>query len=59
MLKLYYFLNFTKVYLADGTKLKDREPVYNEDLGLAVERLPENYTISDLWKIIPERKKDK
>ncbi|CAH8555529.1 unnamed protein product [Schistosoma bovis] len=47
------------VYLADGTKLKDREPVYNEDLGLAVERLPENYTISDLWKIIPERKKDK
>ncbi|RTG87254.1 Bardet-Biedl syndrome 5 protein [Schistosoma bovis] len=47
------------VYLADRTKLKDREPVYNEDLGLAVERLPENYTISDLWKIIPERKKDK
>ncbi|CAH8502741.1 unnamed protein product [Schistosoma turkestanicum] len=47
------------VYLADGTKLKDREPVYNEDLGLAVERLPENYTISDLWKIIPGKNKEK
>ncbi|KAK4471376.1 hypothetical protein MN116_004810 [Schistosoma mekongi] len=44
-------------YLADGTKQTDREPVYNEDLGLAIERLPENYTISDLWKVIPGKKK--
>ncbi|TNN12191.1 Bardet-Biedl syndrome 5 protein isoform 1 [Schistosoma japonicum] len=43
-------------YLADGTKQTDREPVYNEDLGLAIERLPEKYTISDLWKVIPRKK---
>ncbi|CAH8532155.1 unnamed protein product [Heterobilharzia americana] len=46
-------------YLADATKLTDREPVYNEDLGLAVERLPENYSIFDLWKLTPQRKKEK
>ncbi|TNN12190.1 Bardet-Biedl syndrome 5 protein isoform 2 [Schistosoma japonicum] len=45
-----------EAYLADGTKQTDREPVYNEDLGLAIERLPEKYTISDLWKVIPRKK---
>ncbi|CAH8849900.1 unnamed protein product [Trichobilharzia szidati] len=46
-------------YLADVSKLKGRKPVYNEDLGLAVESLPEHYTISDLWKITSKGKSGK
>lgn len=39
-------------YYAATNKNKDREPVYNEQLGLAVECLPEGLTISQLWNII-------
>ncbi|MNF03256.1 hypothetical protein D3C80_2025310 [compost metagenome] len=41
------------VYYADGVdKNSDREPVYNTDLGLAVERLRENTSIEQLWTCI-------
>ena len=32
-----------------GVKERDRRPVYNEELGLAMEPLPEGYTTKNLW----------
>jgi Bardet-Biedl syndrome 5 protein len=41
------------VYYADGgNKSTDREPVYNDELGLAVEKLREGYNIERLWTCI-------
>ncbi|XP_064614147.1 Bardet-Biedl syndrome 5 protein-like [Liolophura sinensis] len=39
-------------YFADGTKESDREPVYNEELGLAVEKLKDGFTLSGLWEVL-------
>lgn len=42
-------------YLADdnnGTN-KHREPTYCKELGFAMERIKEGYTLSDLWDVIP------
>lgn len=39
-------------YLADGRE-SSGDPVYSEELGLAVERLKDGYTISKLWEVIP------
>lgn len=36
-------------YYADASKATDREPVFDPDLGLAVESLPDGYTIDQLW----------
>ncbi|BFY97671.1 hypothetical protein BsWGS_00711 [Bradybaena similaris] len=38
-------------YFADGNKEKDREPVYSEELGLAIEKLKDNFTIAGLWEV--------
>ena len=40
-----------QAYLADPHKAKDREPVFNPELGLAMEKLPEGYSLSDLWDV--------
>ena len=39
-------------YLADGQETAG-DPVYSEELGLAVERLKDGYTLSKLWEVIP------
>lgn len=39
-------------YYADGTKSKDKEPVFHPDLGLAVEGLPEGVSLASLWSIL-------
>ncbi|XP_048835554.1 Bardet-Biedl syndrome 5 protein homolog isoform X3 [Brienomyrus brachyistius] len=39
-------------YLADGDKPQDREPVFSEELGLAVEKLKEGFTLQGLWEVI-------
>ena len=39
------------LYHADGDKEVDREPVYNPELGLAMEKLREGTTLADLWSI--------
>ncbi|KAK4318630.1 hypothetical protein Pmani_010377 [Petrolisthes manimaculis] len=39
-------------YLADG-RHQDREPVYSTELGLAIEKLKEGYTLQTLWEVIP------
>merc|ERR1719506_1877274 len=40
------------LYYADGDKEIDREPTYNQELGLAVEKLREGSTISQLWSVV-------
>ncbi|CAL4167474.1 unnamed protein product, partial [Meganyctiphanes norvegica] len=39
-------------YLADGHHT-DREPVYSAELGLAIEKLKDGYTLQTLWDVIP------
>ncbi|XP_014664524.1 PREDICTED: Bardet-Biedl syndrome 5 protein homolog isoform X2 [Priapulus caudatus] len=39
-------------YFADGAKQRDGEPVYSEELGLAVEKLKDGFTLSELWEVI-------
>jgi len=40
-------------YFADGNKQTDREPVYSEELGLAIEKLKDGFTLSGLWEVVP------
>ncbi|XP_077516479.1 Bardet-Biedl syndrome 5 protein isoform X2 [Amblyomma americanum] len=40
-------------YLADGTHDRDREVVLSPELGLAVEKLPEGFTLASLWEVLP------
>lgn len=40
-------------YFADGRAGSDREPVYSQELGLAVEKLKEGFTMQSLWEVIP------
>ncbi|XP_059155946.1 Bardet-Biedl syndrome 5 protein-like [Physella acuta] len=42
-------------YFADGNKDQDREPVYSEELGLAIEKLKDGFTIAGLWEVIPSQ----
>ncbi|XP_015778467.1 PREDICTED: Bardet-Biedl syndrome 5 protein-like [Acropora digitifera] len=42
-------------YFADGDKSSDREPVYSEELGLAVEKLKDGFTIQGLWEVVPSQ----
>merc|ERR1712187_877042 len=39
------------LYQPDGEKEIDREPVFNAELGLAVERLKEGTTLQSLWAV--------
>jgi hypothetical protein len=40
-------------YFADSGHKKDREPVYSPELGLAVEKLKDGFTIQSLWEVLP------
>lgn len=40
-------------YLADGSHDRDREVVLSPELGLAVERLPDGFTLASLWEVLP------
>ena len=46
-----FFPTILQAYLADPHKPKDREPVFNPELGLAMEKLPDGYSLSDLWDV--------
>ncbi|XP_075465251.1 BBSome complex member BBS5 isoform X3 [Ascaphus truei] len=39
-------------YFADGNKQQDREPVFSEDLGLAIEKLKDGFTLHGLWDVM-------
>ncbi|XP_064401567.1 Bardet-Biedl syndrome 5 protein homolog isoform X2 [Halichondria panicea] len=38
-------------YYADPHKSVDRDPVFSPELGLAIEKLPEGYSLQDLWDV--------
>uniref|UniRef100_A0A3B3RIP5 Bardet-Biedl syndrome 5 protein homolog n=1 Tax=Paramormyrops kingsleyae TaxID=1676925 RepID=A0A3B3RIP5_9TELE len=40
-------------YFADGHKQQDREAVFCEELGLAIEKLKEGFTLQGLWEVVP------
>eukprot|EP00428_Durinskia_dybowskii_P024936 CAMPEP_0170245564 /NCGR_PEP_ID=MMETSP0116_2-20130129/22567_1 /TAXON_ID=400756 /ORGANISM="Durinskia baltica, Strain CSIRO CS-38" /LENGTH=347 /DNA_ID=CAMNT_0010496437 /DNA_START=9 /DNA_END=1052 /DNA_ORIENTATION=+ len=40
------------LYQPDGEKEIDREPVFNAELGLAMERLKEGTTLQSLWAVV-------
>ncbi|XP_076328100.1 Bardet-Biedl syndrome 5 protein isoform X2 [Tachypleus tridentatus] len=40
-------------YFADENHGIDREPIYSEELGLAIEKLKEGFTLASLWAVIP------
>jgi Bardet-Biedl syndrome 5 protein len=40
-------------YFADGGVDRDREPVYCRELGLAIERPKDGFTLQSLWEVIP------
>ncbi len=41
-------------YFADGAEATEKEIVYDEDLGLACETLPEGFTMASLWNVTQE-----
>ena len=43
--------NVCSAYFADPNKQKDREPFFSEAIGLAMETLPDGYTIKELWEV--------
>ncbi|KAL1516183.1 hypothetical protein ABEB36_000102 [Hypothenemus hampei] len=45
--------NTLAAYLADEDHMKDRLPVYSNELGLAIEAIKEGFTIKKLWEVIP------
>ncbi|TGZ60287.1 hypothetical protein CRM22_008620 [Opisthorchis felineus] len=42
------------LYLAEDPKVTRDRPIYSEELGLAIEPLPEGYTLEGLWTIFPK-----
>ncbi|OON23707.1 hypothetical protein X801_00375 [Opisthorchis viverrini] len=42
-------------YLAEDPKVTRDRPIYSEELGVAIEPLPEGYTLEELWTIFPEK----
>ncbi|XP_041056675.1 Bardet-Biedl syndrome 5 protein homolog isoform X3 [Carcharodon carcharias] len=39
-------------YFADTNKQQDREPVYSEELGIAIEKLKDGFTLQGLWEVM-------
>ena len=42
----------SQAYFADGDKAADRDPVFNEELGLAIEKLKGGFSLADLWEVM-------
>ena len=41
-----------QAYFADGSKERDRDPVFSDELGLAVEKLKDGFTLAGLWEVL-------
>lgn len=41
-------------YFADGSKRSDSQPVFCPELGLAIEKLRDGFTIQGLWEVIEQ-----
>ena len=50
------FCGVYQAYFADGKKVADREPIFSEELGLAIEKLPDGFALSDLWEVVSAEK---
>ena len=42
-----------QAYFADGAKQSDSDPIYSEELGLAIEKLKDGFTLAALWEVVP------
>lgn len=40
-------------YLADGAENELRQPFYCKELGFAMEKIKDGFTLKDLWEVIP------
>lgn len=40
-------------YLAEGTETGQRPPFYCKELGFAMEKIKDGFTLKDLWEVIP------
>lgn len=45
--------NAISIYLVDKGHSKERPPVYSQDLGLAIEKIKDGFTLRQLWEVIP------
>lgn len=50
-LLLFFVLTLISL-LMTGPKQQDREPVFSEELGLAVEKLKDGFTLEGLWEVM-------
>lgn len=55
---IFYRINFFpfQAYYAEGNKVSDREPVFNEEFQVAFEKLPDGFTLADLWEVVSYEK---
>ena len=51
-IRIFTFLLCVQAYFADGNKERDREPMFSEELGLAVEKLKDGFTLAGLWEVL-------
>lgn len=42
-------------YLAEDSTAGQREPFYCKQLGFAMEKIREGFTLKDLWEVIPSQ----
>lgn len=40
-------------YLAEGTETGRRPPFYCKELGFAMEKIKDGFTLKDLWEVVP------
>jgi Bardet-Biedl syndrome 5 protein len=44
--------NFAAYYMAEDDVGNAKEPVYNEELGLAIEKLKDGFELKNLWDVV-------
>lgn len=47
-----YTVTYCFAYCLLVPKQQDREPVFSEELGLAVEKLKDGFTLQGLWEVM-------
>lgn len=52
VLLLFVLIFFFFCLLMTVPKQQDREPVFSEELGLAVEKLKDGFTLEGLWEVM-------
>jgi len=47
-----HFDNYAAYYMAEDEVGSSKEPVYNEELGLAIEKLKDGFEVKNLWEVV-------